>query len=173
MKFNFKEYVKQIDSFLLESDDEQIIEDDTGDENERSERSDTDTQEGVVKNEDEKPEQAPKTPDQVPQQTPEQVSSVRPEAETAEQPAANTTKSGNGMKAWKNLKAIYTNLEKVLNEAGIQSLAEALNFAPSESQIANKAGKPAAPSATTSGDSGGGVPPSAPSTEDAGAPQNM
>lgn len=105
MKFNFNEYFKQINNFLLESDDTELTD---------------------GKKTDEQKEQVSEEPTSFVDKSAEIESS---EPAVPEKPQ-NVSSNKSGMKAFNRLKSLYTELETVLNEAGIKSLAEALKFSP-------------------------------------------
>lgn len=117
MKFNFNEYFKQINNFLLESDDVELTD---------GEKT------------DEQKERVSEEPTSFDDKSAEMESS---EPSVPEKPQnANSNKSG--MKAFNRLKSLYTELETVLNEAGIKSLAEALKFSPTIENNVSKSAEP-------------------------------
>lgn len=117
MKFNFNEYFKQINNFLLESDDVEL----------------TDGEET-----DEQKEQISEEPTSFDDKSVEMESS---EPTVPEKPQ-NDSSNKSGMKAFNRLKSLYAELETVLNEAGIKSLAEALKFSPTIENNVSKSAEP-------------------------------
>jgi hypothetical protein len=117
MKFNFNEYFKQINNFLLESDDVEL-----------TDGEETDEQKEPVSEE--------------PTSFDDKSAEMQSTEPTVPEKPQNDSSNKSGMKAFNRLKSLYTELETVLNEAGIKSLAEALKFSPTIENNVSKSAEP-------------------------------
>lgn len=117
MKFNFNEYFKQINNFLLESDDVELADGEK-----------TDGQKEQVSEE--------------PTSFDDNSAEMKSSEPTVPEKPQNDSSNKSGMKAFNRLKSLYTELETVLNEAGIKSLAEALKFSPTIENNVSKSAEP-------------------------------